>query len=275
MNNWCKTVFGTEKPILAMCHLYPMPSDPDYDEQKGVSYICEKAYADMKALQSGGVDGIIFSNERSQPRTTKARQVIPTTMAYVIGQLKNDLHIPFGVDVIWDPVSSIDLAVATGAQFVREVFTGAYASDYGLWNTNLGETLRHRRSLHGTDIKLLFNITPEAAAYMGERGLADITVTTVFNGSPDGLCVSGIKAGDETSVQDLTLAREFAGGVPVFANTGVRHENVEAQLRYADGAIVGTCFKQDGYIWNDVEQARVKRLMDRVYTFREAAQGGV
>ena len=30
---------------------------------------------------------------------------------------------PFGVDVLWDPMSSIALAAATGANFVREIFT--------------------------------------------------------------------------------------------------------------------------------------------------------
>jgi len=269
MMNWCKECFRTNQPIIAMCHLYPMPGDPNYDAAKGIDYIYDKAYHDMIALQKGGVDGIIFSNERSQPWTTKAHQVIPVTMAHVIGRLKADLEIPFGVDVIWDPIASIDLAVATGARYIREVFTGAYASDYGIWDTNVGEAVRHKTNLHGTDIKLLFNITPEAAAYMGERNLEDITVTTVFNGSPDGLCVSGIKAGDETSIEDLRLVKKAAGHVPVFANTGVRHENVVSQLTYADGVIVGTCFKKDGYIWNDIEQDRVERFMELVRNHRK------
>lgn len=268
MSNWCKEIFGTEQPILAMCHLYPMPSDPNYDEEKGVDWIVEKARHDMLALQAGGVDGIIFSNERSQPWMTKSNPVIAATMARVIGELKGDLNIPFGVDVIWDPMATIDLAAATGAKYVREVFTGAYASDYGIWNTNVGEVLRHRRNLEAQGVKLLFNITPEAAAYMGEKSLTDITRTTVFNGAPDGLCVSGITAGEETSTQDLSMVKEVCGNVPVFANTGVRLDNVENQLTYADGAIVGTCFKKDGYIWNDVEEDNVRVFMEKVKTFR-------
>ena len=48
---------------------------------------------------------------------------------------------------------------------------------------------------------------------------------------------------------------------PVFANTGVRADNVAAQLAIADGAIVGTTFKVDGYIWSDVDQRRVAEFM--------------
>lgn len=269
MKNWCEELFGTRKPILAMCHCYPMPSDPNYNEKNGVDWIVEKALHDVTALQEGGVDGIIFSNERSQPWTTKARPVVTATMAGIIGEVKRHLKVPFGVNVIWDPMATIDLAAATGAQYVREVFTGAYASDYGIWDTSVGDILRHRRNLDAGHVKLLFNITPEAAAYMGERSLKDITRTTIFNGSPDGLCVSGITAGEETSTQDLATVKEVSGDVPVFANTGVQLDNVEEQLSYADGAVVGTYFKKDGYIWNDVDKDRVKAFMDRVKSFRK------
>ena len=54
----------------------------------------------------------------------------------------------------------------------------------------------------------------------------------------------------------------------VFANTGVRLANVEAQLAIADGAIVGTTFKRDGYIWSEVDQARVKEFMEKVKSVR-------
>lgn len=252
-----------------MCHLYPLPGDPNYNGKKGVDWIFEKARSDLHALQDGGVDGIIFSNERSQPWMTKTEPITAATMASIIGQLKSEIIKPFGVDIIWDPMASIELAVATNAKYIREVFTGAYASDYGIWNTNVGETMRHRRALNGQDIKLLFNITPEAAAYMGDRTLSDIVKTTVFNGNPDGLCVSGITASEETSIEDLAIVKKIAPNVPLFSNTGIRLENVERQLSVADGAIIGSCFKTDGYIWNDVDIIRVKKLMEKVRSFRK------
>lgn len=268
MNQWFKDLFGTAKPILAMCHLYPMPGDPDYDEKKGVEWIFEKAKNDLLALQNGGVDGVIFSNERSQPWMIKTEPLTAAVMANVIGQLKSEITIPFGVDIIWDPIASVELAVAVNAAYVREVFTGAYASDYGIWNTNVGNILRRRRALYGQNIKLLFNITPEAASYMGNRSLSDIVKTTVFNGHPDALCVSGVTAGEETSVEDLALVKKLAPQIPLFTNTGVNIENFQQQLSIADGAVIGTYFKTDGYIWNDVDKNRVKSFMEKVRVFR-------
>ncbi len=56
---------------------------------------------------------------------------------------------------------------------------------------------------------------------------------------------------------------------PVFANTGVRLSNLEATLATADGAIVGTTFKRDGYIWNEVDASRVREFMQKVNSIRQ------
>ena len=34
--SWLKETIGTEKPIIAMCHLQAMPGDPYYDREKGM-----------------------------------------------------------------------------------------------------------------------------------------------------------------------------------------------------------------------------------------------
>jgi len=271
MKQWFKDLFGVEKPIIAMCHLQAMPGDPDYDANKGIEWILESARADLYALQNGGVDAIMFSNERSMPWMTKVEPVIPVTMAYVIGQLCSEIKVPYGVNVIWDPSASIDLAVATKAQFVREIFTGAYASDFGLWAPKCGEIVRHQHAVCGQDVRLFFNITPEAAVYLADRDLASVAISTVFNTKPDALCISGMTAGMETPLQDLKIVKNVINNVPVFANTGVRLENVEQQLAIADGAITGTTFKRDGYIWNEVDEVRVRTFMDKVRSIRKSA----
>ena len=252
-----------------MCHFQALPGDRDYDETRGIDFILESARSDLHALQKGGVDAIMFSNERSMPWMTKVAPVGPMAMAYVIGQLRSEVEVPYGINVIWDPTASIDLAVATKAQFVREIFTGAYASDFGLWAPNCGEIIRHQHAINGQDVRLFFNITPEAAVYLGKRDLASIARSTVFNTRPDALCISGMTAGMETPLRDLEVVREAIFDVPVFANTGVRLENVEDQFQYADGAIVGTTFKRDGYIWNEVDEKRVHAFMDKVKSIRE------
>ena len=267
--NWISDVFETKKPIIAMCHFKALPGDPGYDKAGGMKKVIEAARYDLLALQKGGVDAVMFSNEFSLPYLTKVHTETVASMARVIGELMGDVTIPFGVNVLWDPKASLDLAIATGAKFVREIFTGVYASDFGLWNTNCGEVVRHQYAIGAENVKLLFNIVPEAAKYVSDRDLVQVAKSTVFNAKPDALCVSGLTAGAETDARLINLVKNALPTTPVFANTGVRMENVEQQLSVADGAVVGTAFKVDGVFENPVDENRVKLFMDKVKAFRK------
>lgn len=265
---WIKETFGTKKPIIAMCHLQAMPGDPYYDKGKGMKEVLRLARKDMLALQKGGVDAIMFSNEFSLPYLTTVRTETVASMARIIGELSDEIEIPYGVNCLWDPIASLDLAVATDAKFVREIFTGVYASDFGLWNTNCGNVIRHQHEIGAEDVKLLFNIVPEAAQYLTDRSIESIAKTTVFNCKPDALCVSGATAGAETNLDVLSRAKSVVGNTPVFANTGCRKDTIEKTLAISDGAVVGTTFKFDGKFENAADYDRVKEFMDIVHSFR-------
>ena len=267
--NWIEEILGSKKPIIAMCHLSALPGDPSFDKVGGMKSVIEWARKDLLALQRGGVDAVMFSNEFSLPYLTKVEPVTITCMARIIGELMTDIKIPFGVNALWDPFASLDLAVAVGAKFVREVFTGVYAGDLGLWNTNCGAVVRHQHRIGAENVKLLFNIVPEAARYLADRDVVDIARSTVFNALPDALCVSGLTAGVETDTQTLKQVKDAVPDTIVFANTGLKPENVIEQLGIADGAVVGTTFKVDGKFENHVDENRVKTFMEKVKTFRK------
>jgi uncharacterized protein len=268
--NWLSDMFGVQKPIIAMCHLQALPGDPAYDRAGGMTKVVELATRDLECLQAGRVDGVMFSNEFSLPYLTKVKPETTAAMARVIGEVRRAIRVPYGVNVLWDPIASIELAAATDAQFMREIITGVYASDFGLWNTNVGETMRRRAAL-APDLRMLFNIVPEAASYLGSRTSVDIARTTVFNNRPDALCVSGLTAGAETDTQLMAQIKKAVPGTAVLCNTGCRVDNVERQLKVADGAVVGTAFKIDGRFENLVDPARVREFMDKVKSIRPAA----
>lgn len=266
MNNWMEDLFGVKKPVIAMCHLGSLPGDPYYDKKEGLKGVIDWARKDLVALQNGGVDAVMFSNEFSMPYQTRVHTVTVAGMARILGELLPEIKIPFGVNVLWDPSASLDLAVATGAGFVREVFSGVYASDFGLWNPDCGEIVRHQYAIGADQVRLLFNILPESARYLADRDITEIAKTTVFNHRPDGLCISGLTAGSQIDINILSRVKEVVPDIPVFANTGVRLENVEQLLGIADGAIVGTTFKFGGEFKNHVDLERVKEFMSKVNT---------
>lgn len=266
---WLKEIIGTEKAIIAMCHMPAMPGDPGFDKDGGMDKVYDYTYKELKSLQDGGVDSVMFSNEFSLPYLTDVRTETVAAMARVIGQLMPYIKVPFGVNVLWDPYKSIDLAMATGGRFVREIFTGVYASDFGLWNTNCGDVIRHQYAIGAQNVKLLFNIVPEAAKYVADRDIVEIARSTVFNNKPDALCVSGLTAGSETDSAILKKVKDIVPETVVFANTGCRVDNIERQLSIADAAVVGTTFKVDGKFANMVDVTRTKAFMDTVKKFRE------
>lgn len=128
---WTQDMFGVEKPIIALLHLDALPGDPGYcGDMKTVT---EHARKDLLALQDGGVDGILFANEFSLPYQPVADIAVVSAMAYIIGKLKDEISVPFGVNVVKNPIATIDLGAATGAKFGRSCFSGAYMGEYGVY----------------------------------------------------------------------------------------------------------------------------------------------
>jgi membrane complex biogenesis BtpA family protein len=266
---WMKDVFNTNKPIVAMLHLAALPGDPLYDTEKGMKYVVERAKRELHALQEGGVDGVLVSNEYSFPYKGNVDTITVTSMARVIGELKADLKIPLGVNVISDPYKVFDLAVATEALFVRGTFTGAYAGDHGVVTYDTGDIMRHKIAVGAGHVKCMYTLVPEASKYLVERTWEEIADSTVFRCQPDALLVAGFLAGREADTQIMTRVKKVVPNTPVFANTGVRLENLDVQLAACDGAIVGTTFKEDGDFYKEVDYKRVKEFMDKVKSIRE------
>lgn len=267
--NWMEELFGVKKPIIAMCHLQPLPGDPYYDAEKGMDFVLDCARKDLHALQNGGVDGIMFSNEFSLPYLTKVEPITIAAMGWIIGALSNEITVPFGVNCLWDPIASLDLCVAVGGKFIREIITGVYASDFGLWNTNVGQTVRHKMAIGAKDVRMLYNIVPEAARYLADRPIEEIARSTEFNNRPDAICVSGLTAGAETDTQVLTRVKSAVKHTPVLCNTGCNINNITRQLANSDGAVCATTFKYDGVFENAVDESRVRAFMDVVKDFRK------
>ncbi len=264
---WVEDLFKTSKPIIGMVHFPPLPGSPLYDDSKGMDYIVERIRHDLEALQKGGVDAVMFCNENDRPYKFDADFSTVSAMAYVIGKVSEDIKVPFGVDVLWDPMAAIAIAKATGASFIREVITGVYVSDMGLWNTSVGDLFRYRKLLDASNVRVFFNISAEFASRLDNRSLEEIAKSVVFSSLADVILVSGPMTGQAPSVEHIERVKE-AVDVPVFANTGVRIENVEKVLKVADGAIVGTSFKKDGITWNEVDEERVRRFMEKVRELR-------
>jgi membrane complex biogenesis BtpA family protein len=260
--------FAKKKPVIAMAHIGALPGTPLYDAAGGVGRLIAGVLLDVEWLQEGGVDAIMFGNENDRPYVFTAPLEGVAAMTAVVQAIKPALKVPFGVNYLWDPKASVAIGAATGAKFVREIFTGLFASDMGLWEPDCAGAARLRRNLGCVDMKLLFNINAEFAHSLDQRPIELRAKSAVFSSLADAILVSGPLTGEPAAQSDLRKVRETVKDVPVFANTGVNIDNVADVLSIADGIVIGTHFKVDGNTWNAVDGARVKRFMDKVATLR-------
>jgi len=258
---WISTLFKTQKPIIAMLHLDPLPGDPGFIANSSMRKVVENARADLRALQNGGADGIIFSNEFSLPYQRTMQAVTPASMARVIGELRGELRLPFGVDCISDGMATIELAAAVDADFVRGTFCGVYVGDGGLYNNDFSAILRRKAALRLDNLRMLYFINPESDRNLDTRPLLDIARSVIFKASPDGLCISASAAGQDVDDEDLRSVKSGAPDVAVLCNTGCRVDTIARKLAIADAAVVGTTFKVGGDFRARVDQERVTTFM--------------
>lgn len=259
--------FGARrKVVIAMAHIGALPGTPLYDADGGVDRLIEGVQRDVDKLQAGGVHAIMFGNENDRPYRFKATPETIAAMTAVVVALKPSLKVPFGINYLWDPYASVAIACATGAAFVREIFTGLFASDMGLWQPNAADALTLRRNLGRPSLKLFYNVNAEFAASLDTRPIELRAKSAVFSSLADAILVSGPLTGTAVDTSDLKRVREAVAGTPVFANTGVRIDNMREIFAISDGCIIGTHFKVDGNTWNPVDGERVKRFMDLANT---------
>ena len=273
LNNF-KRVFGSGKPVIGMVHLGALPGAPLHDAQAGLAGLLAGARADLKALQDAGFDAVMFGNENDRPYEFAVDVASTATMAFVVGALRSEITVPFGVNVLWDPNATVALAAATGAAFVREIFTGTYASDMGPWTPDAGRAMRYRNRLGRSDLAMLYNVSAEFADSLDRRPLPDRARSAVFSSIPDAVLVSGQITGEAARMEDLEAVKRVLPDTPVLANTGVKHATIADVLRVADGCVVGSALKYEGNTWNAIDPARAKDFMDRARTARASSNRG-
>ena len=83
----------------------------------------------------------------------------------------------------------------------------------------------------------------------------------------DAVIITGSVTGQPPQLADVVEAQTH-GSLPVLLGSGVGMENLES-FYAADGFIIGSYFKVDGYWANTVDPHRVEQLMTRLVQLRQ------
>jgi membrane complex biogenesis BtpA family protein len=259
-----REMFGVDKPIIGMVHLWPLPGAPGYTGYP-IATIIDHALYDAEALIKGGVDGLVVENMWDWPYYVAA-QVKPeamTAQAVAARRVVEAVDVPVGINVIHNGgLVTLAIAVAAGAHFIRVcILTGARLWDTGeLDHGNVADLLRKRKELYAEHIKLFADVDKKHSVPFPGVDLETHIEWTRFYGA-DALIVSGRMTGSAPDVAKVARAKELAGDRPVLLGSGTDERNIVEFLRYADGAIVGSSLKVDGIMENPVDVERVRRYV--------------
>lgn len=252
-------IFKIEKPIIGMCHLKSLPDEPLYNKELGIDYIVKNAKKDVEILQNEGIHGILFSNEFSFPYSQNVSQITVATMARIIGELRSAIKVPFGVDCMYDVYSTIDLAIATDADFYRITLKSCSSYDFEFGFTPLGEYKRYEvKRTNG--IMGIINVTASVESSF-QNGSTIQLLKTINKQTPSyALCMSAktINKICQTYINDF---QELIKKPKILCDGGCNINNIENILRYTNGVIIGTAIKENRELNNSVSAANVRDIV--------------
>ncbi|MDS0474254.1 BtpA/SgcQ family protein [Natrinema sp. 1APR25-10V2] len=261
--------FDADRPVLGMVHLPALPGAPDFDGDRDA--VRTRALEDARALEAGGVDGLVLENFGDAPFYPEdVPKHVVAELTAIATAVTDAVDAPVGINVLRnDAAAAVSIAAAVDADFVRvNVHVGTAATDQGLIEGRAHETLRLRDRLE-TDVAILADVHVKHASPVGERDVERAALETVERGRADGVIVSGPGTGVETPLADIecvasVLADRNAGRdrPPVFVGSGVTSETVgDCLAAGADGVIVGTALKRGGETTAPVSSERVAALV--------------
>lgn len=252
-----KEIFGDQKPIIGLVHFWiPSPSfriaEPNLSLFDFTSYVRK----DIEALQKGGADGLLFVNESDKPTRNPVDRDVYAWFSLIMGCIMNSVKIPFGIEVLNDHIAGLDLASIFGAKFVRGSFLKQTSNSENLMHPKYTrwDAYQEKNAQLGVYANLKFDTLSETESEIGNEINKNIVPIDVSGISLSGLDVSSCKR-IYSQFKSLNPTKDLILG------SGVNLQNAKILNDSSDGLIIGSSFKKNGIITNEVDINRVKELI--------------
>lgn len=255
-----------EKPVIGMLHLPPLPGSPEYTGEP-LEDIVKFALEEAEALYAGGVDAILVENFHDIPYPVGK---VPTStliaMAAVAYKVKETVQIPVGVNLLFNDVEDeLYLSWCLGLDFIRvEGFVDVLFSDMGILTPAAPDLMRLRWLLKADRVAILADVQGKYTYAFPARDVADSARDALERGLADAIIITGARTGEAAPLRLVQRLKEEFPEAKIFLGSGITPDSVPELLAVADGAIVGSYFKQGGNVHNPVDPDRVRKLMAKV-----------
>lgn len=272
--NHLEQIFTQKKPIIGMVHLRPLPGSPMYDKDGlNMKKVLEIALEEAKKLEAAGVDGVQVENIWDYPflRGDKIGHETAAALAVAACEVGHAVQVPVGIDChLNGGQAALAAAAASGAKWIRIFeFVNAYVSHAGITQAIGGELARMRMALGAQEVKFFCDVNVKHGSHymIHDRTVMDQAKDNEDEGA-EVLIVTGFETGKAPTVDKVEECKAHVR-LPVLLGSGTTTQNACALLGAADGAIVGSWFKEENNWKNPVSYARTKEFMDEVRSLRE------
>lgn len=246
--------------FIAMIHTQASPGTPK--NSMAADEIIEKAVQEAQIYKKNGIETVAIENMHDVPYTKQIRPEITALMA-VIGNEVKKLGLECGIQILaGGNKEALAVAKAAGLDFIRaEGFVFGHIGDEGYFDSCAGELLRYRKQIGADNVKVYTDIKKKHSSHAvtSDISLKETAEAAKFFLS-DGIIITGASTGMPASIEDLKEVKEI--GIPVLIGSGITDQNLRQYWDYADRFIIGSYFKKNGHWANELDEERIKRLMD-------------
>ena len=268
-----RAILPQKMPVIGMVHLRPLPGSSLYDPAAmGMKKILAIAAEEAKMLEDAGVDGVQVENMWDIPYQP-GRLIGPETVAALavgVHEVARTVRVPVGCECHMNGADkALACAVAAGARWIRVFeYCNAFISQSGFIDAIGGTIARMRSNLKADDIAFLCDVNVKHGSHfiIHDRGVDEQAMDIDAQGG-DAVIVTGFDTGMPPTVQGVEKCKSVTG-LPIFLGSGIRLSNIEEMFPVADGAIIGSSFKQGGNWKNPVDPGAARAFMEKVERLR-------
>lgn len=215
--------------------------------------IFAQAKTEIEQMYTAGVDAVLVENYLGKP----------DDMERALEWLQNQYpDYTYGVNVLGDDYRAFRMAKKYHASFIQIDSVCGHLPPKA--DAEYAEELA---GLRDDSIFLMGGVRFKYHPVLSRRSLDEDLMLGIQR--CDGIVVTGEGTGISTETAKIRLFREIICDYPLIVGAGMTLKNCKEQLSVADGAIVGSYFKENGRAVCPVDPERVRKFMHQVKELRQ------
>jgi len=257
------------RSIIGMIHVKALPGTPL--NEHSIREIVQLAVDEAVTYSREGLDAIMLENMHDIPYlNNNTGPEIVAAMTVIATAVKAEVDLPCGIQILAG-ANKEALAVANTCDldFIRvENYSYAHIADEGYMQSCAGELLRYRKNINAEHVAVFTDVKKKHSSHTITNDiLLDEAIKTNEFFLSDGIIITGKSTGEKPLISDLHLASKTTE-IPILVGSGITAENISSYWDLANGFIIGSYFKEQGYWRNKISIERINNLIKEVTRLR-------